>query len=51
MVITENLLREGWYCAFCDYETKSFWRALIHDIKHLFCMRKRKTGQLMEGTS
>lgn len=43
-------MRKGWYCTFCDYGTQSFWHALIHNIKHLFLMKKRKTGHLMEGT-
>lgn len=37
-------MREGWYCVFCSFETGSFWRAVLHDIKHLFCVRKRRTG-------
>lgn len=36
-------MRTGWYCAVCEFETDSFWMAVLHDIKHLLCMRKRKT--------
>lgn len=39
-------MREGWYCIMCDFETKSFWKVIIHDIRHLFYMRKRKTPQV-----
>jgi len=35
-------MRTGWYCAVCIFETDSFWMAVLHDIKHFLCMRKRK---------
>jgi len=34
-------MRKNWYCAVCNYETDSFWMAVLHDIKHFLCMRKR----------
>lgn len=37
-------MRTGWYCVVCDFETDSFWMAVVHDIKHLLCMRKRVKG-------
>jgi len=37
-------MRKEWYCAVCDFETDSFWMAVLHDIKHFLCMRARKKG-------
>ena len=35
-------MRKDWYCAICNFETDSFWMAVLHDIKHFLCMRKIK---------
>lgn len=28
------------YCTKCSFETNSFWKALIHDIIHIYKVRK-----------
>lgn len=39
-------MREGWYCTICNFDTMFLLDAVIHDIRHLPCIRKRKTEKV-----
>lgn len=37
------------FCTKCSFESNSFWKAVFHDVIHLYCVRKGERCNSIDG--